>query len=237
MKFEVAATSSAGPRSINEDEVAWWSLEDGLIGAVADGLGGMGGGGVASRIAIATLRRMMNSSSADVCRLMAAAEQAHLDIITAQQDSPQLRRMATTLTAGVFSQRGLIGVHCGDSRASIARAKGIVRLTADHSEGERLFRNHKLTKEELRDYPRKNILDSALGVHDGLQIDTFEFNLVPGDKVFFTTDGVHGKILLREMRDIAEACNSVRCFVEQIRETMMLRLPEDNFSILAVFVL
>jgi serine/threonine protein phosphatase PrpC len=237
LRFDAATVSDAGPRNVNEDEVSCWSPTEGeLVGAIADGLGGMGGGSDASHIAIATLRRMLDRRLTDVSGLMAAAEQAHLDILVAQRASPQLRRMATTLTAGIFSQHGLVGVHCGVSRASIARAQGIVRLTRDHSEGERLFRKGKLTKKELLDYPRKNILDSALGIHDRPQIDTFEFGLVPGDKIFFTTDGVHGRILLREMREMAERHECAKDFVKEIAEAVTLRSPEDNFSILAVFV-
>ncbi|TIN14231.1 MAG: hypothetical protein E5Y51_23170, partial [Mesorhizobium sp.] len=168
--------------------------------------------------------------------LLDAAESAHRDILEAQKTSASLRQMATTLTAGVFTDRGLAGVHCGDSRASIARAKGIKRLTIDHSEGERLFRAGKLTREEFDDYPRKNILDSALGSHERPKIETFEFALLPGDKVFFTSDGVHGKVMLREMRDISEKHMNASSFVEEVVKVVRQRSPNDNFSILAVFV-
>ncbi|WP_287214762.1 protein phosphatase 2C domain-containing protein [Mesorhizobium sp.] len=236
-RFETAAVSDAGPRETNEDKVAWWTLSDGaLMVAVADGLGGMGGGADASEMAIERLRLSMNFGAEDRAGLMLAAEEAHRDILAAQTTSARLRQMATTLTAGLFSGRGLLGVHCGDSRASVARAKGIKRLTTDHSEGERLFRAGKLTRDEFNDYPRKNILDSALGVHDKPQIETFEFRLLPGDKVFFTTDGVHGKLLLREMREIADRHNNAQDFVDDVANTVRTRSPNDNFSILTVFV-
>lgn len=237
MKFEAAAISEVGPRRVNEDKLAYWTPAPGtLIAAIADGLGGMGGGSTASEIAVETLRRKLDCAPISTSQLEAATEQAHADVVTAQKASTMLRNMATTLTAGVFSQRGLIGVHCGDTRASIARGNGIKKLTRDHSEGERLYRAGKLTKDELRDYPRKNVLDSALGVHDRPKIDTFEFDLIPCDKVFFTTDGVHGKLFLRELRDIANQHDSAQRCVAEIAEVVKSRSPEDNFSILAVFV-
>ncbi len=237
MRFDVAAISDAGPRTTNEDEIAWWSVSESiLVCAIADGLGGMGGGSDASGIAITTLRHELQPLLISAAHLMQAAGQAHLNIVTAQKKSLQLSRMATTLTAAIFSENRLVGIHCGDTRASVARANGIMRLTADHSEGERLFSAGKLTKEELKDYPRKHILDSALGGSAPPRIDTFEFDLAPGDKIFFTTDGVHGKILLREMRDIAVHHASAQSFVTQLTEILKLRSPEDNFSVLAVFV-
>ncbi|WP_158614577.1 MULTISPECIES: PP2C family protein-serine/threonine phosphatase [Mesorhizobium] len=237
IKFDSAAVSDAGPREVNEDRVASWTTDGGaLVVAIADGLGGMGGGADASTIAIERLQLTMNAAPATREQLILAANEAHQEILEAQKTSIRLRQMATTLTAGVFTEQGLLGVHCGDSRASIARANGIKRLTVDHSEGERLFRAGKLSRDELHDYPRKNILDSALGSHDKPQIDTFEFPLLPGDKIFFTTDGVHGKLLLREMRQMAAENRRAQEFVEQVAVAVRKRSPNDNFSIAAVFV-
>ncbi|TBA16129.1 hypothetical protein ELH65_09180 [Rhizobium ruizarguesonis] len=147
-----------------------------------------------------------------------------------------MKNMASTLTAGLFTANLLRGVHCGDTRVAIARANGVKRLTTDHSEGQRLFAAGKLTKDELIDYPRKNILDSALGARSEPQIDTFTFELLPRDKVFFTSDGVHGKVMLREVRDIAAHHEDPEQFVLEVKELVNSRGPDDNFSILAVFV-
>lgn len=237
MNFEAAAISDVGPRKINEDEVAYWALEQGgLVTVIADGLGGMGGGGDASSIALATLRRHLVGRDLKPADLMVAAKDAHYNIIRAQEASPELRRMATTLTAAMFVQNGLVGVHCGDTRAIIARGSGVLKLTTDQSEGERLFRAGKLSKEERLNYPRKNILDSALGVHNDPNIETFSFDLVVGDKIIFTTDGVHEKVLLREMREIVERHSRPSDFVKEVCDIVRLRKPEDNFSIAAVFV-
>lgn len=237
MNFSAASYSNAGPRAVNEDEARFWITPNGdLIAAVADGLGGMGGGADASRLAVDALERHLIGAHLAEQTLRLAAEAAHQDILRAQTSSPELRRMATTLTAGVFGNGRLLGVHSGDSRAIIARGEGVVRLTLDHSEGERLFRAGKLTKEELRNYPRKNILDSALGVHETPKIETFSFELQVGDKVIFTTDGVHGKIMLRELRGVSANSVGPEEFVREISEVVSSRVADDNFSIVAVFV-
>ncbi|MEG4873571.1 MULTISPECIES: protein phosphatase 2C domain-containing protein [unclassified Microcoleus] len=237
MKFEAFSISETGPRSSNEDAVGLWRpTVNTLAAAVADGLGGMGGGGAASHIAIRTLEETFRDTVSEEDALT-AARKAHEAILLEQQTQAELRHMATTLTAGFFSGGRLTGVHCGDSRASIARRQGIMRLTSDHSEGERLFRAGKLSKEELRDYPRQNILDSALGVHKNLQIDSFACDIFIGDKVFFTTDGIHEKVPLREMRQIAEQHSDPKAFVTEMAAIVSGRDPSDNFSIAAVFVI
>ena len=237
MSFVVATISSSGPRSINEDEAVSWNLKyDQIFAAVADGLGGMGGGDAASQIAIQCCRQLIDDNMT-LDKLRTVALSAHENIRAGQLTTNELSSMATTLTAGVFQRDLLIGVHCGDSRASIARGDGIVRLTSDHSEGERLFRAGKLTKEELFEYPRKNILDSALGVRTSPKIETFQINIRPGDKIFFTTDGVHEKVKLREMREIASRHQNPTSFVAEIEMEVKRRTAEDNYSIVAVFVM
>ena len=236
MRIDIATISEAGPRPINEDGVAVWSLKSGAIAvAIADGLGGMGGGGDACQIALETLKREI-SLPIDGDVLRSVAKGAHEEILKAQLTSPELSRMATTLTAGIFSGESLLGVHCGDSRAVVARGAGIMRLTQEQSEGERLFRAGKLTKNELREYPRKNILESALGAHTEPRIEIFEFAFLFGDKFVFTTDGVHEKIRLREMRSILERHDRAKDFVSEIREVVLERVPADNYSLVAAFV-
>ncbi len=53
MRFMTASFTEAGPRTVNEDNLGIWKLRnEGLAVAIADGLGGMGGGDIASRMAV-----------------------------------------------------------------------------------------------------------------------------------------------------------------------------------------
>lgn len=236
MKFDIATISESGPRSLNEDVATFWSLsDDAILAVVADGLGGMGGGSNAAAIAVEVLRDMVITADIGEDALHKVALLAHEKILKAQQSSPELARMATTLTAIVCQPGSMIGVHCGDTRASVARGQGIVRLTADHSEGERLFRAGKLSKQEAAEYPRNNILESALGIHGEVKVDTFSFDLEAGDRVFLTTDGVHERVFLREMRDISERHSNVTDFVAEMASLVIERTPRDNFSLVGMF--
>ena len=236
MNFDIASISENGPRSMNEDLAAFWSLSDSaVLAVVADGLGGMGGGSDAAAIAVNILRDMVVTADISEDALRSIALVAHEKILEAQLSRPELARMATTLTAVVCQSGSMIGVHCGDTRASVARGKGIVRLTADHSEGERLFKAGKLTKKEVADYPRNNILESALGIHGEVQVDTFSFDLKAGDRVFLTTDGVHERVYLREMRDVSERHSSASGFVAEMAGMVIERTPRDNYSLVGMF--
>lgn len=237
MRFTTASFTEAGPRTVNEDSIGIWDLQDGAVAvAIADGLGGMGGGDIASRIAINLLGETATEQQLYELNLSDIAKRIHCEIRSTQKPVSGESTMATTLTAAIFHNSALAGVHCGDTRATIARADGIVRLTKDHTEAQRLFDQGKLSKSELMNYPRRNILDSALGAHKEPQIDEFNFDVRVGDKFFFTTDGLHEKILLREMRAITAEFNGPAPFVERVRGIVRDRIAEDNFSLIAVFV-
>ncbi len=237
MRFTTASFSEVGPRPVNEDSLGIWKLrKEGLAVAIADGLGGMGGGDIASRMAVNLFGEAVTQFTPDELNLSKIAKKIHAEIRSTQKPIPGESTMATTLTAAIFHNSTLTGVHCGDSRASIARADGIIRLTKDHTEAQRLFDHGKLSKAELMNYPRKNILDSALGAHKDPIIDAFDFDMMVGDKIFFTTDGMHEKIHLREIRAIAVEFEDPTPFVEKMRSLVKERIAEDNFSLAAVFV-
>lgn len=237
MNFANAVITDPGPRQVNEDGVGVWQLEgQALAVAIADGLGGMGSGDIASNVAIEMFGSAIAEGNSEGIDLQELAIRIHSRITTMQSEKPGDGAMATTLTAGVFRSSTFTGVHVGDSRVSVARGNGIRRLTKDHSEAQRLFDGGKLTKSEFRNYPRRNILDSALGAHRPPQIDSISFDVRAGDRFLFSTDGLHEKVLLREIRDLAVKFKDPHPFTEEINSLMEERKAEDNFSLVAVFV-
>src|SRR6185312_16619286 len=130
MKFDVTAFSETGPRAQNEDEVGVWQLPDGRLGlSVADGLGGHAGGQFASKLAIETLgRALITDGQVDLIKI---ARSIHEELRGQQALRPEWGDMATTLSAVVLSDEGLVGVHAGDSRVIVSRGGGIRKLTED----------------------------------------------------------------------------------------------------------
>ena len=237
MKISFASISEAGPRKVNEDSLDCWVSASGETDAcIADGLGGMGGGDVASKLAVRTFRNHLQRFGICEETLLGGAREAHLKIREAQSAVQTHNRMATTFTAVSLSKKGILGVHCGDSRAAIARRNGIKWLTKDHSEGQRLFEMGKLTKEELATYQRKHILESALGDKEDPRVDSFSFDLVPGDHVLLTTDGVHNSVLLREMQYLSSISPNPDELAKRVANSIEQHGPSDNYSMVALYV-
>jgi protein phosphatase len=233
--FDYATASERGPRKENEDSVGAWALSTKKLAfAVADGLGGHLGGKFASQLAVDMYRSALDHSGSS--NLAGVARSIHLALKAEQEKEPQLRSMATTFSAAIIEGERMDFVHCGDTRIILQRGSGIRKLTEDHSEAQRLFSTGKLTKDEFVNYPRKNILESALGASSEPAIDTNTLEVKARDRIFITSDGVHGKLLLREMKALSDESPDATTFVSRVVEAVNSRRPDDNFSLIAVFL-
>lgn len=234
MKVTLGSFSNQGPRKANEDSVLASVLFDGsCVLAVADGLGGHFGGAEASAIAV---QMLAESNPSTLIEFEEAFRTIHERIQERQRNEPINSGMATTLTAVRIFENRLIGAHCGDTRCVLQRALGIKKLTVEHTEAQRLFQVGKLTKEQLLTYPRRNVLDSALGVQDGLRIDTFEHDLLYGDKILITSDGVHEVVRLRQLLGLLEQPISLEDTLNALTKAVIATGAEDNFSASLAFV-
>ncbi len=197
----------------------------------------MGGGDMASRLAVTSFRSALGEYGLDEKAMLAAANIANESIRSAQVAGPH-NRMASTLIAVALMEDRVVGIRTAEtSRASIARGRVSGRLTDRSFRGQRLLlKQRKLSKEELPSYPRKHILESALGIRDQPRIDTIHFDLLLGDRIILTTDGVHNLVPLREMQRLCASSSSPNALIEKVEEAVLEIGPADNFSMLALFV-
>lgn len=237
MNFDFAIMSDAGPRPQNEDSVAVWPLPDGgLIAAVADGLGGMGAGKLASSTALLEIEQRVSAGIPASSWFETLGLLAHNAVLAGQGRSTDTASMATTLTAAWLSQDGhMVCVHSGDSRLAVARGRGIKRITVDHSEGMRLLTAGKISKDEYAEYPRKHILDSALGMPEPPRIDVLHWQLERGDKLLLSTDGVHQKVVLSEARAVLDRAPTPQLAMSMLADEVRREVPNDNYSAAIIF--
>ncbi len=185
---------------------------------VADGMGGHRGGETASRIAIDTVRAA--GAPATTHELIDTVVAANEAIFGAAQHDPALDGMGTTLT-GIALLPGLerpvlAVVNVGDSRTYLFHDDVLRTLTDDHSLVATMVRDGHLTEDEALAHPHRNILTRALGVDPTVDVDAWEVEPAPGDRLLLCSDGLVNEVsdaqiaaVLRRLADPAEAADEL----------------------------
>src|SRR5918993_1300410 len=126
------ATDCGRMRDHNED-VFYLNVDTGVF-LVVDGVGGHAAGEVAANIATERIRRRVERQDAPAhVRVREAITLANREILLAAQSDPKLAGMACVLTLALLEGRELTIGHVGDSRLYRLDARGISKLTHDHS--------------------------------------------------------------------------------------------------------
>lgn len=131
--FAAAAATDCGRLRDHNEDTFHLDLAGGIL-LVVDGVGGAAGGEVAASIAADRIRRRLERQDgpADV-RVREAITLANREILLKATAKPELAGMACVLTLAVLEGRDLTIGHVGDSRLYRLDARGISKLTHDHS--------------------------------------------------------------------------------------------------------
>ena len=129
-----------GRRSANQDSYFCGSINGITVLAVADGMGGMKGGEVASSIAIDTLCKYLTanvSKKADFESLKKILQEAFFaadaEIATYVKRKKELSGMGTTLCCALIKGDQFIAANVGDSRLYLCHDGGLELITRDHT--------------------------------------------------------------------------------------------------------
>lgn len=159
--------------------------------AVADGMGGMAAGEVASNIVVGALAHLDEDAPSNdlVDALRAAINDANTQLRSAVEENPALEGMGTTLTAMMFSGKRLALVHVGDSRAYVMRGGEMTQITRDDTYVQMLVDEGRITADEATTHPQRSLLTRAL---DGRDVDP-DFSVreaTIGDRYLLCSDGL-----------------------------------------------
>jgi PPM family protein phosphatase len=177
--------------------------------AVADGMGGMAAGDVASNIVIGAMAPLDEDVPGDalVDALRTAVDTANQQLRDTVDANPHLEGMGTTLTAILFSGSKIGMVHIGDSRAYMLRDGEFAQITKDDTYVQMLVDEGRISAEEASSHPQRSLLTRAL---DGRDIDP-EYSVrqvLRGDRYLICSDGLSGVVsaetIAESLRDFAD---------------------------------
>lgn len=194
----VGKTDIGRVRPMNQDVFASGELGDhSCYAVVCDGMGGENAGNVASRMAcdiICTRIKTGFKQSVDQNRirdlLITAVSAANAEVYHSSKSNLDFNGMGTTVIAALVDKRILHIAHVGDSRAYVIGKNEFTQVTRDHSLVQELLEQGKITDEDAKHHPQRNLITRAVGVASKVCIDYLETTLNPGDRVLICTDGL-----------------------------------------------
>ena len=206
------ATSAVGKaREINEDYF-YISFPDDTVQLfiLADGMGGYNGGEIASKLAVTTAKNYILSnyekskeSKETLLDLVKNSSQyANMVVYEKAKENADLSKMGTTLDVCLIYQNKAFISHIGDSRIYRMRKEFFRKLTKDHSYVQKLLDEGKITEEESKNHPKKNMLMKALGCTPFIEPDAMIKGFIKGDILLMCSDGLTNMVSEDEIQQI-----------------------------------
>jgi len=170
----------------------------GYLFAVADGVGGMDLGEVASATAVASLTTEFpkaQSGSMLISLLPRLIQQANAAVHDCTL-APEYRgkKMATTLVACALRYDQAIVSHVGDSRCYLVRNGQAKQVTQDHTWVNEQRKMGVITAAEMATSDARHVLIRSIGPEMFVSPDTTAITLQAGDTLVLCSDGLHDEM-------------------------------------------
>lgn len=231
-------TDKGAVRNQNQDAYYLDVPDQGLaLAVVCDGMGGAKAGNVASTLAVNAFVDALRSNifseghsqkPGDV--LAAAAEIANSAIYYRASVDQDCQGMGTTMVAALVEPKRAHILNIGDSRCYLVTGDGITKVTRDHSVVEDLVQRGKITPEEARLHPRKNLITRALGAEEKVRADLYQLDLTDGDYLLLCSDGLSNVVTDQELLyEILHGGRPESC-CQRLLEIAMSRGAPDNVT-------
>lgn len=237
----VAKTDVGLVRSNNQDSYIAGELPNSVAWAiVCDGMGGAAGGDYASSTATKMISDRISSSYRDGMgtnsiknMLVSAITAANVSVYDVGKANDELQGMGTTVVAAIVVDNTVCIAHVGDSRAYILSNDSIRQVTKDHSVVQEMVDEGRLTPDEAKEDPRKNLITRALGVSEDIVIDFYEEYISDSDVLLICTDGLTNFV---ENEEICDLTNDGKFY--EYAERLVTRANEngggDNITVVTI---
>ena len=211
MKMDIhffAKTDVGKIRSANEDYFLSEKVSaNEFIFIVADGMGGHQAGDVASKLASDSFSDFYKNSRKKNMAILESMEMAirNANAMVFEKAATDIKKrgMGTTFSAMIVTDMKAYIAHVGDSRIYLIRKNKLKKLTTDHSFVEKLVEEGRISPEEARDHPQKNVLYMSLGARENLAPEIIDaLPLEDGDALVMCSDGLSNMVSDEKLSEI-----------------------------------
>lgn len=203
--------------------------QTGALLVVADGMGGMNAGEVASQIAVDTVKELFSQLPEDITAstdritefLAKVIKDADKAIIEHAKANPDTKGMGTTLILAWILGEDAYIAWCGDSRAYLwEKEMGLRQVSKDHSYVQELVDKGVITSEQAFYHPDSNIITRSLGSEGQRALpEVVKVKLYNESRLFLCSDGLNGMLTDERIAQIiAENPDQKACLTALIED-------------------
>lgn len=214
-------------RDRNEDAIL--TDPNGTLWAIADGMGGLGQGDVASEIVIDKIAALSDSDNA-VATLAAAIADANDEILARRGDG----QMGATFVAAMIRRGEATILWMGDCRAYLYRGRKMRQLTHDHTLVQDMIDQGLLREKNREEHPERHVVTRAIGVEHEIEIDDVSVRLYSGDLLLLCSDGLTACAKNADLLLAAKAAETPEVLCKSLISLSLERGAPDNVSVVAV---
>jgi protein phosphatase len=228
-------TDIGNVRTENEDRFLF-DEETHLFG-VADGVGGLPGGGEAAEMAVSVVAAAVRAKGpyADLDMRTIVGEANDAVSALGRRISPGVG-IGSTLVVGCIRWSTLKLAHVGDSRAYFWRKGDFMCLTEDHSVENEARRRRARGEVVYYSESQKGALTRCIGQATPPEVDVADIPLLAGDRIVFCTDGVTRLISDQELNEIIAATDDPAAISRGLVTLAVTRGGPDNATVVAVVI-
>ena len=233
-------TDKGRVRSDNQDAYFAGRISDNAVFAVVcDGMGGANAGNVASENAVRHISEYIIRSyrdSMDITELEKtvrnAVTSANIELFDMSASEQSLSGMGTTAIIALIKDGESVIANVGDSRIYLVN-ENIKQLTRDHSVVQSLIESGKITPEDAKYHPRKNVITRAIGAEGSVTADSSVIRLNRGDSLLLCTDGLSNYLDDNEILSIFKNTD-ISAVPEALVEKANLNGGGDNITVVTL---
>ena len=238
-QLRVAQSSLSG-----EHFGGWVTGSTGHLLVVADGMGGVAGGEIASGLAVETMSwyvartmpwffRFQDGREKELEAELVAAVEACQQTVADAAAASHFNRMGTTLTMAYVLWPRVYVVHAGDSRCYLHRTPKLVRMTKDHTVAQKALDQGLLTEEQVKKSVLGNTLWNCIGGGSpDVSTDVYHATLQPGDELLLCTDGLTRKLTDDAIREILKKSGTPAAAADALVSAANEAGGEDNITVI-----
>ena len=239
MIFDYFEFSNSGGRDYNEDCVGAKLCADGGIFLVADGLGGLSLGEVASQTVRNTLIDKFDESITDMnAWITDTLKEANDQLLAIQAEKN--KKMKSTVVMLTVKNGDMTFAHAGDSRLYYLHNNELTYFTEDHSVAYKKYKAGEIKRTELgKDEDQSSLLRSIGGEdHNEPTIYNYPDKITPGDAFMLCSDGAWEYLKDAEVLIDRLKSRSAKEWTERLLLRIMDRVDgtNDNLSVVTLIV-